>query len=198
MKAKLSLKCAVCDRTFKTFQGLGAHVATAPKHPELHIYYRKFVDNTAGRCRRCKAKTNFRTLTLGFRMFCDKKCGPTYNFKGKPRKGPASRPPKEHRRCETCNESYAPTDGRQRWCLVCSPHSVARTRIYRYGLTNPQYEALVAKQQNMCALCPQPIKSIDHCHSTGRVRGLLCHACNWALNRVEQPGWLDKASNYLK
>lgn len=50
--------------------------------------------------------------------------------------------------------------------------------------TYEEYVARIEKQGNKCAICklPERIKgislSIDHCHETGRVRGLLCGRCN--------------------
>lgn len=61
-----------------------------------------------------------------------------------------------------------------------------------FGVTLTQYEKLFADQNGVCAICSQPEKSkaadggprampVDHCHVTGRVRGLLCTACNRGL-----------------
>lgn len=48
------------------------------------------------------------------------------------------------------------------------------------------YTEKLTEQSGVCAMCreaPQPRKrlSIDHCHATGKVRGLLCDACNLVL-----------------
>lgn len=61
-----------------------------------------------------------------------------------------------------------------------------RARIkWEYGITVEQYDAMVAAQKNCCAICGATGESqrygklcIDHDHSTGRVRGLLCDRCN--------------------
>lgn len=53
--------------------------------------------------------------------------------------------------------------------------------IRRYGLTPAQYDSLVARQRGACALCsvrPPYRLLVDHDHSTGRVRGVLCRPCN--------------------
>ncbi|MDQ3747961.1 MAG: endonuclease VII domain-containing protein [Acidobacteriota bacterium] len=58
---------------------------------------------------------------------------------------------------------------------------------YNYGITLDRYYELLEKQNGVCAICgePQNIEthslSVDHCHVTGKVRGLLCHKCNIAL-----------------
>ena len=56
----------------------------------------------------------------------------------------------------------------------------------RYGLSRADYDALLARQGGVCAVCRNKPKpglrlQIDHCHSTGAVRGLLCLNCNSML-----------------
>ena len=68
-----------------------------------------------------------------------------------------------------------------------------KRRVYRlkktYGLSRSDYERLYAIQGGRCAICrdtqEKPL-SIDHCHETERVRGLLCHACNSALGFMRE------------
>lgn len=70
----------------------------------------------------------------------------------------------------------------------------------RYGLTTAQYEEILAKQGDKCALCggqmARPV--VDHCHQTGAVRGILCHPCNIKLPVVEDMGWVMLAWAYLE
>jgi hypothetical protein len=51
-----------------------------------------------------------------------------------------------------------------------------------YGIELADYDAMRDAQDGKCAICkePQPL-CVDHCHDTGKVRGLLCHLCNRAL-----------------
>jgi hypothetical protein len=78
--------------------------------------------------------------------------------------------------------------------------SIAR----RYKLNIDEYRNLFEKQNNLCAICNLPnIKNkrlcVDHCHKTGRVRGLLCHWCNTALGYLhDNPELLKKALDYLQ
>ena len=59
----------------------------------------------------------------------------------------------------------------------------------RYGLLWEDYQVLVEKQAGKCALCGLEKKmEIDHDHVTKRVRGLLCHKCNWWLKFVDTVG----------
>jgi|ERR1035437_2512659 hypothetical protein len=55
-----------------------------------------------------------------------------------------------------------------------------------YGITLKDYNILLKKQNNKCAICPtkytkNKILCVDHNHKTGKVRGLLCHDCNKGL-----------------
>lgn len=73
----------------------------------------------------------------------------------------------------------------------------------RYGLTETAYEELVAGSNGCCAICSTQNNNgkdlcIDHCHTTGKVRGLLCNKCNMALGLLsDRIDLLDKAKEYL-
>ncbi|MEN6532945.1 MAG: endonuclease VII domain-containing protein [Bryobacteraceae bacterium] len=77
-----------------------------------------------------------------------------------------------------------------------------------YGLTIKQYEAMYLDQGGLCAICgraergrgrnDQPmLLSVDHDHTTGQVRGLLCRQCNTALSYLEDDEWDASARAYL-
>lgn len=78
-------------------------------------------------------------------------------------------------------------------------------KITRYGITLEQYIEMVAEQNGVCAICKKPETarnttrlSIDHCHATGKVRGLLCQQCNKMLGMgKDNPETLQAAINYL-
>ncbi len=73
----------------------------------------------------------------------------------------------------------------------------------KYGITLEEYEALLAKQNGLCAICEAPESSwgsmaVDHNHETGEVRGLLCFNCNTALGKFNDDiQLLLKAVAYL-
>jgi len=66
-----------------------------------------------------------------------------------------------------------------------------KLHLRKYGITPEQYDAMLASQNGVCAICllpeartrnGKPTKlCVDHCHQTGRVRGLLCTRCNSCL-----------------
>lgn len=107
-------------------------------------------------------------------------------------------------------------NGLATYCKACwklRPRNRASIRDYdwrsRYGLTTAEYDALFAAQSGACAICCQPETrllrgkvqrlSVDHDHTSGRVRGLLCSACNvgLALFRDDEHR-LRQAIAYLK
>lgn len=77
-----------------------------------------------------------------------------------------------------------------------------KTLVYRcfaYGITPQKLARLRSKQQDRCAVCrKKTVLTIDHCHKTQKVRGLLCDACNKAIGFFEEsPERLRAARNYL-
>jgi len=95
------------------------------------------------------------------------------------------------------------------YSYLCKPCGIAKKRNNEirkdYGITELQYQELLKKQDNKCAICfsSNPgtrVKrfSIDHSHSTKEVRGLLCNSCNNGLGRFkDDPILLHRASDYL-
>lgn len=75
----------------------------------------------------------------------------------------------------------------------------ARKRAGGAGLTPEQIERIKLKQNNQCAICDTPNPTdLDHCHSSGTVRWLLCKHCNRGLGAFkDNPALLIKAANML-
>lgn len=74
---------------------------------------------------------------------------------------------------------------------------------HRYGITLDEYEELAAYQEHVCAICDKPCNtgqplSVDHCHETKAIRGLLCRKCNVALGSLNTIELLQRAIDYLK
>lgn len=109
-------------------------------------------------------------------------------------------------------------DGHHSWCKECF---CKRTNAYKkrnqskikkankdlhlrttFGIDLDQYKDMLDDQKGVCAICGNPETStfrgklrhlgVDHCHSTGKVRGLLCNDCNVAL------GWFKDDTKRLR
>ena len=79
-------------------------------------------------------------------------------------------------------------------------------RLYKYGITKEQYLTMYQQQNGLCAICLGPCRdsrnrsmAVDHCHVTGRIRGLLCSPCNTAIGMLQDsPVMLRRAADYLE
>jgi hypothetical protein len=80
-------------------------------------------------------------------------------------------------------------------------HRVAK-RMAATGWSGPAYSAQWAMQQGRCFLCdkePNGALHADHCHTSGRPRGLLCNQCNGLLGFAgDNPDLLRAAADYLE
>lgn len=89
--------------------------------------------------------------------------------------------------------------------LKAHPEKVAAyKRKQAYGITKEQWDAMFAAQGSCCAICksidPHGSKGwqTDHCHDTGKVRGILCADCNRVVHSRATVDTLDAALAYLK
>jgi hypothetical protein len=105
-------------------------------------------------------------------------------------------------------------------CIECSnerkrllkehtPQRVWREQNLRrkYGIGIVEFDAMVVAQRGACAICGETLCldpssrghcNVDHDHTTGAVRAILCHPCNTKLGALESPGFLNKAIQYLQ
>ena len=105
--------------------------------------------------------------------------------------------------CSVCKAAPVHDGGKCRTCLAAYLRN--RNYLRKYGITTEQYEELLAAQDYCCALCgsDDPKTSygfaVDHCHATGRLRGLLCFSCNKALGMLgDTEESLERALRYLR
>ena len=115
------------------------------------------------------------------------------------------------KKCRECSSEFnlmAPSH------LYCSEHcvSLANTRKYlkkNYGISYEDYMDLYNKHDGKCHICLQSgfridvnqklDLAVDHCHTTGAVRGMLCHNCNRALGLFkDSTSSLKRAIDYLE
>ena len=114
-------------------------------------------------------------------------------------------------------------DGKFRQCKDCQKDSVRRykkkmgkayyerERYYKwkatYGLSKEEYEEMLNEQDGKCAICESDVhlvdnngkrSAIDHCHNTGKVRGILCNNCNRGIGFLgDNSKVVKKALSYL-
>jgi Recombination endonuclease VII len=75
--------------------------------------------------------------------------------------------------------------------------------LLRYGITQQDYESMFVAQNGVCAICSSRANrdrlDVDHCHSTGKVRGLLCGCCNSAIGLLrDNPALIMTAAKYVE
>ena len=92
---------------------------------------------------------------------------------------------------------------------IHSPERTAKRRKknglkLRFGINFDQYEYMLQEQNSVCAICGNKDKkdkdlAVDHCHTTDKVRGLLCSDCNLGLGQFKDSvDLLLRAKKYLE
>lgn len=109
--------------------------------------------------------------------------------------------------CHSCYGKAAWRSGKHR---LTPAQKRASHLKYRYGMAEETYDAMLAEQGGLCAICKQPPTRensragqepklyVDHCHGTNRVRGLLCNHCNLAVGYAKTEAVLRAAAKYLR
>lgn len=131
---------------------------------------------------------------------------------------------------EIANDNFTEKRGNPRWKKGTSGNYNGAPKKYKYsgkdaqknyrligqyGITLDEYNAMLEKQDGVCAICGNPevkaqarngtngIKNldsllVDHDHKTGKVRGLLCYRCNTGIGKLnDDPNLLRKAARYI-
>ncbi len=102
-------------------------------------------------------------------------------------------------RCRECSNSYA-----RAWTKA-NPDKRKESQIKNeYGISLAEKDAMIKSQGGGCAICASTTwgsrgPQIDHCHDTGRIRGVLCEHCNRGLGSFKDaPSSLRTAALYLE
>lgn len=119
------------------------------------------------------------------------------------------------------NTTYIPTDcckhgHKERFigsnnCVQCSFQKSKERSEYakwlrikkEYGLSKEQFEEMQISQNNQCTICSSELTSknthIDHCHTSKKIRSLLCSRCNQAIGLLDEDELrLKKAMEYIR
>lgn len=118
---------------------------------------------------------------------------------------------KTEKSCSNCGEikpidqfarQPSSSDGLHSWCLDCSRFVTFVRHLKRnYDLTYIEYTDMIAEQNGICPICLRSDQKlvVDHNHSTGAVRKLLCGRCNTALGMFdENVESILRAAEYLR
>ena len=112
--------------------------------------------------------------------------------------------------CANCSQTYDTCT--YRW-KKSSRSAEGHARVLRgqnlkrcYGMTLEQFEGMLVEQGGVCAVCRKDDPGgrhgqfhVDHCHDSGKVRGLLCDACNRMLGFArDNERTLNRAGEYLR
>lgn len=113
----------------------------------------------------------------------------------------------KQKNCLSCASCFTMTNNKQKFCLDCSKLGHAG-RYTLYGMSRQTFEEMLREQKNLCKLCSKTETqktsgtlrdlSVDHDHSTGKVRGLLCSRCNLYIVGSVTIEVAEKLLRYLK
>ncbi|MFZ3593445.1 endonuclease VII domain-containing protein [Streptomyces sp. BH104] len=118
--------------------------------------------------------------------------------------------PEGHKLCRTCGEikphadwhrNASASDGLSTKCKTCRAIRGRQDHLKRnYNLTEAQRDEMVDSQMGICVICLKaPAVHVDHCHETGRVRGVLCFNCNSAIGKLgDDLDTVRRAAAYLE
>jgi hypothetical protein len=107
-----------------------------------------------------------------------------------------------------------PSKDPAKWQKVWREHNPDKVKNMQlrkmYGITFDEYKTMLEGQRHKCAICNNPetavdakgaerFMAVDHCHKSGKIRALLCAACNKSLGGFkDDPKLLRKAAEYLE
>ena len=106
--------------------------------------------------------------------------------------------------CKHCHKPYSYKHKRKHGLCSCCVQYSRQIKHY-YGITLDDYRKILVQQNGVCAICKIAQSgynnrrlSVDHCHKTGIVRGLLCDDCNNAISKLkDNPILMNNARDYV-
>ena len=115
------------------------------------------------------------------------------------------------KKCRLCEEVKPVTEFYYRkdsksYRSECYECTITKQRLRNTGASAEDYEKFYVKQKGMCKICGVKMGrtrynrlAVDHCHKSGKLRGLLCSNCNTAIGLMKDSTIrLEKAIEYLK
>ena len=214
VKGKIAKRCPTCRRTYLNSQarerrrsgqyamnvGRG-EPSTRPTKPKCEVCGSELPKPTRGPARRLCDECKRRRRNAYRRK--------TYEAKQ------AARPWLKEMECLDCGASIPPAppgNRRPQRCSECLPKhrkpflkdpAKQRDKHLRrmFGITQVDYEKMLASQGGACAICGSTTRRfhIDHDHATGKIRAILCQHCNQMLGHArDSAATLRSAADYLE
>lgn len=113
--------------------------------------------------------------------------------------------------CSCCNTAKPLTefykkDASGRLDAKCKSCRIIKDREKRLGVSEEEYRRMYHEQGGRCGICRSRLYSkrykrfaVDHCHTSGKVRGLLCTNCNTAIGLLkDDPVAIQRAAEWVK
>ena len=117
----------------------------------------------------------------------------------------------KNKKCRKCGCVFSPSAPSEHYCSdSCKDYGLVECYYVRvYGITINEYLQLAEEHNYECAICGRENFAmgtnhsgclvVDHNHTTGKVRGLLCHNCNRAIGLLhDSVSNIENALTYLK
>lgn len=195
-------ECKMCEGKFRAVKVLGKERIYCSHECYLR---KKTVNTTVVSCGTCGGEVLFRPSMPA--KFCSLKC-----YWARP-------VDREYATCRDCKQRKHRTafyrvyrEKRNGLSSHCRPCRAKRSKgqlsysIAKLGVTREDYDALLAKQGQRCAICKRHRDAtrlkrlvLDHDHETGKVRSLLCINCNLAIGLfLDNVGSIEAAGKYLR
>ena len=115
------------------------------------------------------------------------------------------------KKCRNCGKTFSPKAPSHLYCSdQCAREAFSNNYLQKtYGISLDEYNRMLEKQEHRCQICGSEgfsmhkngtmLLVVDHDHTTGHVRGLLCHNCNRALGLLQDNiQVIQKALEYLE
>jgi len=155
-------------------------------------------------CRKCnieKPKSEFHKRKKSLQSHC-KACGKVWAANNRDKAN------ETNKRFRLVDPARAKRHDKARYqrAIIKHPHKNTAGHLkYKYGLTLEAYNIMLQAQNHRCKICGAEDSKVegkrmfvDHCHTTGKIRGLLCHLCNSGLGLFrDSTELLTKAIGYL-
>jgi hypothetical protein len=168
------------------------------------------------RCQKEKPRTLFasnKSMRDGLQAYC-RECSAEYSRQRQETKGRGVREkvpvPSGCKHCRGRDEvephsdwhrKRSAPDGPASRCKTCKAAAGPAGHLRRkYGITEAERDELITSQKGVCRIClAAPAVQVDHCHKTGRVRGVLCFNCNSGLGLLrDDPDAMYRAADHLE